>query len=83
MAKFIVIQLTKESEDVGEGEDYEDVRAQPVLCETTREIAAAVQQMRSTPGGDWSVWEVMGGVPVQRAVTFKLDGAVAYDVDLH
>lgn len=86
--KYIVVQnliVTLELEPGGE--EGTDIENSLVFCDTTQEVHDAIQAigakaMREHADSDWSVFEVVNGKPVQRAVVFKHDGPVSYDVEI-
>jgi hypothetical protein len=75
-----------------EGTDPEDVHhtevSQAVLCKDTRAVHAVVRHGqprfdKDWEGRDWAVFEVMpDGRAERRALKFKMDGPVSYDVEV-
>ncbi len=55
---------------------------QVVPCDDTRVICKVVVDA-GLRGRNWSVWEVTPKGVEQRAITFKFDGKVPYDVEVH
>jgi hypothetical protein len=80
MTKYLVcLMMTEDCSADGGPEEYKGVES-VVLCETTRDIAAAIQPVRDNYDVDWQVFEVVGKKTVRRAIIFKCDGNMAYDV---
>lgn len=72
MIRYFVVQTLSDLEG--------DIDVQLVPCEDTRSIARAIADARDAEGGDWHLFEMVGNRPVSRAVTFKMDGRLLYDV---
>jgi hypothetical protein len=85
MARYLVV-VVKMAEDA-HGPDDVSVRPEcggVIPCETTREVAAAVQgvQQRERTAidaqeADWAVYEMVSGRYVRRAITFVQDVVVS------
>lgn len=84
MSRYFVVQTMTEQVPSGPGEDVVedvvDVRLVP--CEDSRAVHRAVCEARDADGGDWRVFETVGKRAVSRAITFKMDGRVSYDVEI-
>jgi len=82
MRYFVVQTLTERDVEVAPGEvqDVTDVRLVP--CKDTRAVCRAIAEVRDADGGDWRVFEMVGGRAVSRAVVFKHDGRACYDVEV-
>jgi len=84
MSKYYVVQTLRGEVQVGpeEGdvETVTDVRL--VLCEDSRAVHRAIVEVQGADGGDWAVFETVGKRAVSRAVSFKMDGKVSYDVEI-
>lgn len=87
--RYIVV-LTRE-EEVQAGPDEDDVmdvkETEVVLCEDSRAVHAAVRKGqprfdKDWHEKDWAVFEVVGGKTERRALIFKMDGPISYDVEI-
>ena len=78
--KYLVVMMRLESEDVdwSSAPYVEAVCPEVVGCDSTRAVAEAIRETKT----DWSVFELTEGRYVRRAVIFKMDGRVAYDVEV-
>lgn len=83
MSRYFVVQTLTEMVDQGPDEEPDavtDVRLVP--CEDSRAVHKAIVEARDADGGDWRLFEMVGGRAVSRAVVFKRDGSVSYDVEI-
>jgi hypothetical protein len=84
MSRYFVVQTLTELVPSGPGEDdveeHQDVRLVP--CEDSRAVCKAILEVRDADGGDWRLFEMVGSRAVSRAVVFKTDGKIPYDVEI-
>jgi hypothetical protein len=82
--RYFVVQTLQVEEPTGPEEGdvvaVTDVRLVP--CEDSRAVHRAVVEVQDADGGDWRLFEMVGGRAVSRAVVFKFDGKVSYDVEI-
>lgn len=72
--KYIVILTRSEMVEPEPGaEETLAIETQPILCESVGAVYDAIQEAHTNGNMDWSVWEVVGGKAVQRAVTYPND----------
>lgn len=84
MGRYFVVQTLTVMVDQGPDEELDattDVRL--VECEDTRAVCKALLEVRDADGGDWRLFErTPDGRMRSRAVVFKMDGKVPYDVEV-
>lgn len=81
--RYFVVQTLKEMVDQGPGEeDLETTDVRLVPCEDSRAVHKAIVEARDADGGDWRLFEMVGSRAVSRAVVFKMDGKISYDVEI-
>jgi len=83
--RYLVLALTLECADNGPDEEPGDAMPEcrrVTVCKDSREVHRAVRAVADA-GDDWRLFEVMpDGRTAARAVVFKFDGKVSYDVEI-
>lgn len=83
MSRFLVVELETVERDDPDAEPG-SLETDAVAVHATDETYGVHRAIRlaQEAGHDWSVWERSGGRYVRRAVIFKMDGRVSYDVEI-